>query len=68
MKKLFILLIVIFMLVGLTFTSFAKQNYNGNEYAYNQEDGPLRDGSCQDCPDPEECDPIGDGPQYRGDK
>ena len=66
MKNFFILLMVVLMLAGLTFTSFAHQN--GNEYAYNQEDGPLRDGSCQDCPDPEECDPIGDGPQYRGGK
>jgi len=46
MKKFFILLMVVLMLAGLTFTSFAQRN--GNEYAYNQEDGPLRDGSCQD--------------------
>ena len=68
MKKFFILLMVVLMLAGLTFTTLAGQN--GNEYANNQEDGPLRvrDGSCQDCPDPGECDPIGDGPQYRGGK
>ena len=57
---------VVLILAGLTFATFARQN--GNEYAYNQIDGPLRDGSCQDCPDPGECDPIGDGPQYRGGK
>jgi len=45
MKKFFILLIVVLMLAGLSFTSFAGQN--GNQYAYDQEDGPLRDGSCQ---------------------
>ena len=46
MKKFFILLMVVLMLVGLASTSFAQ--WNGNEYAYEQEDGPLRDGSCRD--------------------
>ena len=50
MKKFFILLMVVLMLAGLTFTSFAQwnDNENGNEYAYDQEDGPLRDGSCKE--------------------
>ena len=61
MKNFFILLMVVLMLAGLTFTTFAGQN--GHEYANNQVDGPLRDGSCQDWPDPDECVPIGDGPQ-----
>ena len=67
MKKFFILLIVVIMLTGLTFSSFARQN--GNEYANNQEDGPLRDclkdGSCIDCPNPDGCVPEGDGPKQK---
>ena len=66
MKKFFILLMVVLMLAGLTFTTFAGQN--GNEYAYNQEDGPLRDGSCKDWPNPEECKPVGDKHKYKGDR
>ncbi len=47
MKKFFILLMVVLMLAGLTFTSFAHQN--GNEYAWDQlNEEPLRDGSCND--------------------
>ena len=45
MKKFFILLMVVLMLAGLAFTTFARQN--GNEYAYLQDGGPLRDGSCR---------------------
>ena len=45
MKKIFILLIVVLMLAGLTFTSFADEHpgRNGNQNAYEQEDGPIRD-------------------------
>ena len=64
MKKFFILLMVVLMLAGLTFTTFAGQN--GNEYAYNQEDGPLRDGSCQDWLNPDECVPEPVGDEYKG--
>ena len=73
MKKFFILLIVVIMLTGLTFSSFAAKpddpQWNGNEYANNQEDGPLRDclkdGSCIDCPNPDGCVPEGDGPKQK---
>jgi len=49
MKKYFILLMVVLMLAGLTFTSFADDHpgRNGNEYAIEQDGEPLRDGSCQ---------------------
>ena len=66
MKKFFILLIVVLMLAGLSFTSFAGQN--GNEYAYDQEGGPLRDGSCQEWPNPDECVPIGGEYKHGKDK
>lgn len=29
-------------------TGIKAGGQNGNEYAYNQEDGPLRDGSCKE--------------------
>ena len=54
MKKIFILLMVVLMLAGLTSISFARWNSDeqGNEYAYDQieqgEEGPARDGSCND--------------------
>ena len=47
MKKFFILLIVVLMLAGLTFTSFANQNGNVEEPPNCVEDcdGPIRDRS-----------------------
>jgi len=48
MKKFFILLMVVLMLAGLAFTSFAQ--WNGNQYAKNIDTigEPPRDGSCGD--------------------
>jgi hypothetical protein len=53
MKKFFILLMVVLMLAGLTFGSFAMNDtpgWNGQEHAYDQGGDPIRDrdGSCQD--------------------
>jgi len=38
--------LVALLVIGMVSTVSAGQN--GNEYANNQEDGPLRDGSCKD--------------------
>jgi len=67
MKKFFILLMVVLMLAGLAFTSFAQ--WNGNQYAKNIDTigEPPRDGSCGDWLNPEECDPIGDEHKYKRD-
>jgi hypothetical protein len=50
MKKYFILLMVVLMLAGLTFSSFAQ--WKGNEWAKDVGGTPtrdcLKDGSCQD--------------------
>jgi hypothetical protein len=52
MKKFFILLMVVIMLAGLAFGSFAAKpaspGRNGNQYAYDQDGEPPRDGSCQE--------------------
>jgi len=69
MKKFFILLIVVLMLAGLTFTSFAAKpdnpRWNGNEHAYDQDGTPLRDCVVTDWPNPDECVPIGDEHKYK---
>jgi hypothetical protein len=63
MKKFFILLMVVLMLSGLIFTSFAGRNDNGRNGA--GEGDCLQDGSgdaCPnpDCPNPDGCEPDGD--------
>ena len=71
MKKIFILLMVVIMLAGLTFTTFARQNVpKGNGDCDRLQDGSCSDSVCPnpDCPNPDECIPIGDGPHYRGGK
>jgi len=66
MKNFFILLMVVLILAGLTFSSFADWTGNGNPDVGDRDC--LKDGSCIDCPNPDGCVPIGDGPQYRGGK
>ena len=46
MRKIIMSVLVALFVIGMVSTVSAGQN--GNEYAYNQEDGPLRDGSCRD--------------------
>lgn len=47
MKK--VLMVGVFAtLLAVSMVGIVIAQWNGNEYAYNQEDGPLRDGSCQD--------------------
>jgi len=53
MKKILVLgliLGVVLATVGMAtaYGENGENGRNGNEYAYDQEDGPLRDGSCQD--------------------
>jgi len=68
MKKFFILLMVVIMLTGLTFSSFAVWTGKGVSGVGDQIRDCLKDGTGSDCTNPDGCDPIGDGPQYRGGK
>ena len=69
MKKFFILLMVVLMLAGLTFSSFAvKQQGEGNGDCDQKRDGSCLDSSLlagddctnPNCPNPDGCVPVGD--------
>ena len=51
------------MLAGLTSTSFAVWTGKGNPEVGIRDC--LKDGSCQDWPNPDECVPIGNGHKYK---
>ena len=50
----------------LVAVGMATAMQNGNEYANNQEDGPLRDGSCQDTVVTTDLLYLHNGPQFGG--
>jgi hypothetical protein len=68
MKKNFILLMVVIMLAGLAFGSFAEWTGNGRTDVGDPIRDCLKDGTGDYCPNPDGCVPTGDENKHKGNR